>query len=111
MPIPKSDKIWMDGKFVDWDDAKLHVCSHVVHYGTSVFEGMRCYKTPMGSAAFRLEPHVNRLFNSAKIYRMDPPFSKEELSEAMAFRGSEEAPAMNVVGDPVHCKEIVSRFW
>jgi branched-chain amino acid aminotransferase len=83
MPIPKSDKIWMDGKFVDWDDAKLHVCSHVVHYGTSVFEGMRCYKTPMGSAAFRLEPHVNRLFNSAKIYRMDPPYSREEISDAI----------------------------
>jgi branched-chain amino acid aminotransferase len=83
MPLSKSDKIWMDGKFVDWDDANIHVCSHVIHYGTSVFEGMRCYKTPMGRAAFRLEPHVKRLFNSAKIYRMEPPFSKKEISEAI----------------------------
>lgn len=83
MPLAKSDKIWMDGKFVDWDDATIHVCSHVVHYGTAVFEGMRCYKTPMGSAAFRLGPHVKRLFNSAKIYRMDIPYSEEEISNAI----------------------------
>ena len=83
MALKKSDKIWMDGKFVNWDDAKIHVCSHVVHYGTAVFEGMRCYKTPMGAAAFRLGPHVRRLFNSAKIYRMDIPFSEEEISEAI----------------------------
>ncbi len=50
MPIAKSEKIWMDGKFVNWDDATIHVCSHVVHYGTAVFEGMRCYKTPMGTS-------------------------------------------------------------
>ena len=83
MPLPKSDKIWMDGKFVDWDDARIHVCSHVVHYGTAVFEGMRCYKTPMGAAAFRLAPHVKRLFNSAKIYRMDVPFTEQEISDAI----------------------------
>ena len=82
MPIAKSEKIWMDGKFVDWDDATIHVCSHVVHYGTAVFEGMRCYKTPMGRAAFRLGPHVKRLFNSAKIYRMDIPFTEAQVSEA-----------------------------
>jgi branched-chain amino acid aminotransferase len=83
MPIPKSDKIWMDGEFVDWDDAKIHVCSHVIHYGTSVFEGMRVYKTPMGSAAFRLDAHVKRLFNSAKMYRMDIPFSEEQIYDAI----------------------------
>ncbi|UCG50401.1 MAG: branched-chain amino acid transaminase [Candidatus Latescibacterota bacterium] len=84
MPLAKSDKIWMDGKFVDWDDAKIHVCSHVVHYGTAVFEGMRCYKTPMGRAAFRLAPHVKRLFNSAKIYRMEVPYTEKQISDVIA---------------------------
>lgn len=83
MAITKSDKIWMDGEFVAWDDAKIHVCTHVVHYGTSVFEGMRCYKTPMGSAAFRLERHTQRLFDSAKIYRMEIPYSAEQISDAI----------------------------
>lgn len=83
MTLAKTDKIWMDGEFVDWDDAKIHVCSHVIHYGTSVFEGMRCYKTPMGAAAFRLGAHVKRLFNSAKIYRMDIPFSDNQISDAI----------------------------
>ena len=83
MPIPKSDKIWMDGEFVDWDDAKMHVCSHVIHYGSSVFEGMRVYKTPMGSAAFRLDAHVKRLFNSGKMYRMEPPFSQQQIYDAI----------------------------
>jgi branched-chain amino acid aminotransferase len=83
MALAKTDKIWMDGEFVDWDDAKIHVCSHVIHYGTSVFEGMRCYKTPMGRAAFRLDPHVRRFFNSAKIYRMDLPYTNSQISDAM----------------------------
>ncbi len=73
----------MDGKMVDWDKATVHVCAHVIHYGTAVFEGMRCYKTPMGRAAFRLDAHVKRLFDSAKIYRMEPPFSQEEISSAI----------------------------
>jgi branched-chain amino acid aminotransferase len=72
MPLKKSSKIWMDGKFVNWDDATLHVCAHVVHYGTAVFEGIRCYKTSKGAAVFRLEPHIKRLYNSAKMYRMEP---------------------------------------
>lgn len=65
-------KIWYNGKFINWDDANIHVMSHVVHYGTSVFEGIRCYKTKKGSAIFRLPEHIKRLFNSAKIYRMMP---------------------------------------
>jgi len=73
----------MDGEFVDWDDAKIHVCTHVIHYGSSVFEGMRCYRTPKGTAAFRLDAHVRRLFDSAKIYRMEIPFSQEEISQAI----------------------------
>jgi len=70
----------MSGKFVKWEDAKVHVLSHVIHYGSSVFEGMRVYKTAGGSAAFRLKDHTQRLFNSAKIYYMDIPFSQEEIN-------------------------------
>ena len=83
MPFNKADKIWMNGKFVNWDDAKIHVLSHVVHYGSSVFEGMRCYKTPRGAACFRLQEHTDRLFNSAKIYRMEIPFTKDEINKAV----------------------------
>lgn len=63
-------RIWMNGTLVDWDDARIHVASHVVHYGSCVFEGARCYATPRGSACFRLDAHVRRLYDSAKIYRM-----------------------------------------
>ncbi len=82
MPFNKADKIWMNGKLVNWDDAKIHVLSHVVHYGSSIFEGQRCYNTPNGSACFRLQEHTDRLFNSAKIYRMEIPFTKEEINRA-----------------------------
>jgi branched-chain amino acid aminotransferase len=82
MTFPKSDVIWMNGKFVPWDDAKIHVASHVVHYGSAVFEGVRCYNTPEGPAIFRLDAHTERLFNSAKIYRMDMPYTFEEFSRA-----------------------------
>lgn len=76
----KDGKIWMDGEFINWKEANIHVLSHVVHYGSSVFEGLRCYKNPNGSAIFRLDEHVDRLFDSAKIYRMKIPFTKTEIS-------------------------------
>jgi len=76
-------KIWYDGKLVDWEDATIHVLSHVVHYGSAVFEGVRCYDLPAGPAVFRMNDHVKRLFDSAKIYRMDVPFKPEEIAEAM----------------------------
>lgn len=82
-PMPKSDKIWYDGELVDWDAANVHVLSHVVHYGSSVFEGIRCYNTEKGPAVFRLKEHVDRLFDSAKIYRMEIPYSREEICEAI----------------------------
>ena len=82
MPLKKSDKIWMDGKFVAWDDANIHVCAHVVHYGSAVFEGIRCYKTKKGAAVFRLDPHIKRLYNSAKMYRMEPEMPIEDFTEA-----------------------------
>jgi|UniRef100_A0A7V3UZP3 branched-chain amino acid aminotransferase len=78
----KSQFIWMNGNYVRWEDAKIHICSHVIHYGTGVFEGVRCYNTPKGPAIFRLADHTNRLFNSAKIYRMDIPFTKEQINQA-----------------------------
>ena len=83
MPIPKSEKIWFNGSFVNWDDAKIHVMSHVVNYGSSVFEGIRCYNTKKGSAVFGLGAHIQRLLNSAKIYRMDVPYTIEQLSAAV----------------------------
>ena len=83
MAFNKVDKIWMNGQFVNWDDAKIHVLSHVVHYGSSVFEGQRCYKTPHGPACFRLMEHTERLFNSAKIYRMKIPFTQEQINKAI----------------------------
>ncbi len=83
MPLPECDKIWFNGELVDWHDAKIHVLSHVVHYGSSVFEGIRCYKTEKGSAVFRLDEHVSRLFDSAKIYRMDIPYTQQEVSAAI----------------------------
>ncbi len=78
-----TDFIWMNGKLVKWDEATIHVCSHVVHYGSSVFEGMRVYKTAEGPAAFRLREHSKRLLDSAKIYRMDLPYTAEEIDQAI----------------------------
>ena len=76
-------KIWFDGNMVDWKDANIHVLSHVVHYGTSVFEGIRAYKNDNGVAVFRLKEHVQRLFDSAKIYKIEIPYTQEEVEEAI----------------------------
>ncbi len=81
--IAKTEKIWMDGKFVAWDDARVHILTHALHYGLGVFEGIRCYKTENGSAIFRLGEHVDRLFDSAHIFMMDVPFSREEITSAI----------------------------
>jgi branched-chain amino acid aminotransferase len=75
-------EVWHDGEFIRWDDARVHVMSHVLHYGSSVFEGIRCYKTRRGPAVFRLREHMERLLNSAKIYRMKHPWSLAELCDA-----------------------------
>lgn len=83
MAFTGTGKIWMNGGLVDWSDAKIHVASHVIHYGSGVFEGARCYSTPRGSACFRLDTHMRRLFDSAKIYRMDPKFDQTALTEAV----------------------------
>ena len=81
--IPKTDKIWMDGKLVKWDNATVHVLTHSLHYGLGVFEGIRCYRTGKGSAIFRLDEHVERLFNSAHIFLLRIPYSKEEIKRAI----------------------------
>ena len=82
MAFKKTEKIWMNGTFVDWDDATIHVLSHVVHYGTSLFEGIRCYRTPRGPAVLRLAEHIERMYNGAKMYRMEIPYTFEEIVEA-----------------------------
>lgn len=82
--IGRTTKIWRDGQLVNWDDATIHVLSHVVHYGSSVFEGVRCYEGPNGGAIFRAREHMRRLHNSCKIYRMKMDYAVEELVHAMA---------------------------
>ncbi len=79
----KAKKIWKNGSLINWEDANIHVMTHALHYGTSVFEGIRCYKTSRGSEVFHLQRHVDRLYNSAKIYRMDIPFTREEFCTAV----------------------------
>src|ERR1700750_3368684 len=72
------DVVWHDGEFIKWNDARVHVMSHVLHYGSSIFEGIRCYDTKQGPAIFRLPEHMQRLINSAKIYRMELPYNVEQ---------------------------------
>ncbi|MBK5223233.1 MAG: branched-chain amino acid transaminase [Acidimicrobiia bacterium] len=82
MPLDTVDKIWMDGELVDWADAKVHILTHTLHYGSGVFEGIRAYATDRGPAIFRLDDHIRRLFDSAKIYMIDVPFTFDELVAA-----------------------------
>jgi len=115
----KAEKIWMDGKMVGWDEAKVHVCTHALHYGSGVFEGIRAYETESGTAVFRLKEHIERLFNSAKILKMDILYSKEEFRQAvkdtikvnklkscyirpLVYRGYNEL-SLNPFNCPVNC--------
>jgi branched-chain amino acid aminotransferase len=82
MPINPTKYIWFNGELVPWENATVHVMTHALHYGSSVFEGVRCYNTPKGPAVFRLTPHTRRLFDSAKIYRMELPYSQAQISDA-----------------------------
>jgi branched-chain amino acid aminotransferase len=83
MAFTGSGKVWMNGSLVDWADATIHIASHVIHYGSGVFEGARCYATPRGSACFRLDAHMRRLYDSARIYRMAPQIELPALTEAV----------------------------
>jgi branched-chain amino acid aminotransferase len=115
MSFPGTGKIWLNGKMVDWKDANIHIASHVIHYGSSVFEGARCYATPKGSACYRLDAHMRRLQNSAKIYRMEYPLDLAGWERAVldtiranqmkacyirpiVYRGYEELGV-----NPIHC--------
>jgi len=79
----KAEKIWMNGRMVDWDMAKVHVCTHALHYGSGVFEGIRAYQTNRGTAVFRLVEHIERLYDSAKIFKMKIPYSREDIKSAI----------------------------
>jgi branched-chain amino acid aminotransferase len=81
--IPKTEKIWMDGKLVSWDKANVHILTHTLHYGLGAFEGIRCYSTPKGPAIFRLDEHVTRLFQSAHIFQLEIPFTEAEICKAI----------------------------
>ena len=105
MAVKKAEKIWMNGKFVDWDEAKVHILCHAMHYGSSVFEGIRVYDTPQGPAVFRLGEHTKRLLESSKIYRMEVPYSFEELREAQL-----EAVRLNKL-DECYIRPVVYRGY
>ena len=83
MAFPGTGKIWINGSLVDWADAQIHIASHVIHYGSGVFEGARCYNTVNGPAVFRLDAHIRRLLDSAKIYRMESPYDQAAISQAV----------------------------
>jgi branched-chain amino acid aminotransferase len=117
MAMIKSEKIWMNGQFVAWDEAKVHVLSHALHYGSSVFEGIRCYPGKNGPAIFRLGDHIERLMQSAKIYRMAVPFTQAQIEQAcletvsvnglkecyirpLIYRGYEHV-GVNPIGTPI----------
>ena len=82
MAVKPAEKVWKNGQLINWEDANIHIMSHAVNYGSVLFEGIRCYDTAQGPAIFRLDRHIERLFNSCKIYRIDIPFSRKEIEEA-----------------------------
>ncbi len=124
--LPESGKIWYNGEFVDWGKATVHVLSHGLHYGSGVFEGIRCYATAKGSFIFRLREHVDRMYRSAELYNLEIPYSKQEVTEAIietirvngldacyirpiAFYGFHHL-GVNPAGCPVNCAIAVWRW-
>ena len=105
MALQKTENIWHNGKLIPWDNATLHVMSHVIHYGSSVFEGVRCYALPSGPAIFRAKEHMQRLLDSAKIYRIDVDFTVEDL-----IAGTAEVVKSNGVW-PCYIRPIVLRGY
>jgi branched-chain amino acid aminotransferase len=119
MPIEPVEKIWMNGDLVDWDDAKVHVLTHALHYGSGVFEGVRCYSTPKGPAVYRLGDHFRRMERSGRIFQMEIPYTVDELKRAtfevikanglqecyvrpLAFRGFGGEMGVNPDANPVY---------
>ena len=105
MAIEKTEKIWHNGKLIPWDDACIHVMSHVVNYGSSVFEGIRCYALPSGPAIFRAQEHIQRLLDSAKIYRIETDFTRDEIVSGMV-----ETISVNGVW-PCYIRPIILRGY
>src|SRR5260221_3288146 len=105
MPIQATEKIWHNGKLIPWNDAKVHIMSHVVNYGSSVFEGVRCYALPKGPAIFRAAEHAQRLLDSAKIYRIDTKFTVDDIVNAMV-----EVVAVNGVF-PCYIRPLIFRGY
>src|SRR5262249_149772 len=105
MAIEKTEKIWHNGNLIPWDVACIHVMSHVVNYGSSVFQGIRCYALPAGPAIFRPNEHIQRLLDSAKIYRIDVDFTRDEIVAGMV-----ETIAVNGVW-PCYIRPIVLRGY
>jgi branched-chain amino acid aminotransferase len=105
MAIQQTEKIWHNGKFIRWDDAHIHVMSHVVHYGSSVFEGIRCYALPSGPAIFRAPEHIQRLLDSAKVYRIPVDFTRDEI-----IRGMVELVGNNGVW-PCYVRPVIFRGY
>jgi branched-chain amino acid aminotransferase len=101
MPFAKTDKIWMDGQFVDWDAAQVHVLTHALHYGSGVFEGIRAYPTSRGAAVFRLTDHIERLFRSAEALLMDVPATRQQIVEAC-----KEAVVVNGMDDGCYLRPL-----
>jgi len=128
MPLKPSKFIWHDGEFVPWEEATVHVLTHALHYGSSVFEGIRVYKSPAGPVGLRLSDHVRRMFSSAKVYYLEIPFSADQLTSAckevvlrngltdgayirpVAFRGYGEMGVAGNPEDPAHCS-IAAWEW
>jgi branched-chain amino acid aminotransferase len=102
VPITPTEKIWLDGELVDWDKARIHVLTHSLHYGSGVFEGIRAYPTSRGVSVFRLTDHINRLFNSAKVFMIDVPYTPGELVAA-----SKEVVRVNGLDDGCYLRPIV----
>ena len=82
-PFVQKGKVWINGELIPWGEANIHIASHVIHYGTSLFEGFRAYETPKGSAILQLQAHMKRLYNSCKMYRMDIPYTQEDFTNAV----------------------------
>ena len=82
-PFIQKGKVWINGELIPWGEANIHIASHVIHYGTSLFEGFRAYETPKGSAILQLQAHMKRLYNSCKMYRMDIPYTQEDFTNAV----------------------------
>ncbi len=105
MAINESEHVWHNGRLIPWDDAKIHVMAHVVNYGSSVFEGIRCYQTPKGPAVFRLRDHALRLLQSCKIYRIELDYTLDDL-----VQGTVDLVAANKVA-PCYIRPIVLRGY